>query len=114
VHSRVADWLDSAESRIEEIRAGSDEIAIYGAGLLGSLLKSVLGPRVRVFIDDNPQHQGKQLLGCTISSLDTLRNWKGRVVIAVPPTATERVFEKCRSRGLRADRIFFQRDGAHA
>lgn len=106
VHLEIKKRLEETEKRIKAVAAGPDGVAIYGAGLLGSLLSHLLGTKIRTFIDDSPQYQGKQLLGYPIVSLEQLEVCDEPVVIAVPPMATERVYRKCLEKGLRPAKIF--------
>lgn len=106
VHLEIRKRLEETERRIEEVKAESDNVVVYGAGLLGSLVRSLLGDQVRAFVDDNPESQGKQFMGCTVLSLEQVRGDEGAIVIAVPPTATDRVFQRCLEKGLRPRQVF--------
>jgi hypothetical protein len=55
--------LRAGESLLQRCAAAAGSCAVYGAGLLGSLVASVLGPRAEAFVDDNSALQGQALLG---------------------------------------------------
>jgi hypothetical protein len=90
--------LRAGESTLQRCAADPGTCAVYGAGLLGSLMASVLGPKVEAFIDDNSALQGQTLLGRKVVALDALAPGLP-VVVAVPPSVAARVSARARAAG---------------
>jgi hypothetical protein len=90
--------LRLGESTLHRCAAAAGPCAVYGAGLLGSLVASVLGSKVEAFIDDNSAMQGQALLGRNVIALDALPRGLP-IVVAVPPTVAGRVSVRARAAG---------------
>ena len=98
--------MEATEFKIQSLQRTAEPVVIYGAGLLGSLLGAVLGAQVHAYVDDNQHYQGRKMLNHPIYSVDELSGWRGPVALAVPPSVSERVAQKCLDKGLRPQKIF--------
>ena len=90
--------LRAGESLLQRCAVAASSYAVYRAGLLGSLVASVLGPRAEAFVDDNPALHGQALLGRSVVALDALPRAMP-IVVAVPPSVAGRVAARARAAG---------------
>jgi methyltransferase family protein len=93
------DVLRRGEARLHEILRQDRPCVVFGAGLLGTILVSVLGGRVTGVVDDDAGRHRGRLLGLEVIPLAAVRPGTALVVVAVPPTAARRVADRCRELG---------------
>lgn len=97
--------LESAEATIVDLRASGKPCAIYGAGLVGTMLAFMLNGLVVAYADDNEAVHGSKLGGIPIVPLSAIDKTMP-VVLSVPPTAAAAARKKCRSLGLESHALF--------
>lgn len=97
--SRLLLYLGIKTAQPDPQRQGRRRVAIYGAGRAGvqllAGLRSSLEHKVVALLDDEPQLQGRHILGCTIHAPtrlpDLIRKLRiEHVVLAVPSASAER------------------------
>jgi hypothetical protein len=103
---RLVQTLEEGEKILSNRKLDGDTCFVYGGGLVGSLVASVLSGQVKAFIDDNSHLVGKEVLGLPVTSLSLLGRTSCPIVIAVPPSATLKVAAKCRELGYQVDTPF--------
>jgi SAM-dependent methyltransferase len=96
----IVDVLARGEAVLQSLVAAGNPIRVYGAGLLGGLVISTLGPLVVGAIDDDPAVQRAPFRGCDVVASDAVPRGT-EVVVAVPPSAASRVEARCHALGLR-------------
>jgi len=67
--TKVVQKLLSIEKTVARINSGVETVALYGAGMLGSLFYANLEQHVKYFVDDDPKLEGKTLHGRPIYSV---------------------------------------------
>ena len=92
--------LTASETSLLGLRSQDKQYYIYGAGLLGSFVSSLLKPKVLGFIDDNRQSAGSSLFGLPILTLNMITDRACAIVVAVPPAVAEKVAERSRVAGF--------------
>lgn len=97
--------LENGEEVLVRLRASGKRCAIYGAGLVGTLLAQLLEGCVDYFVDDNEAVHGSKLNGIPVIAPSKLDKTLP-VVISVPPTAVDAVRGKCRALGLDGLAVF--------
>ena len=70
----VVSQLLAIERTVRTINSGVEKVAVYGAGMLGSLFFANMEERVSYFVDDDPKQAGKTLHGRPIYSLSNKPN----------------------------------------
>jgi SAM-dependent methyltransferase len=90
--------LRAGEHVMAQLRREGRPAVVFGAGLLGSLLATVLGDQAIEFVDDSVALRGTRLLGRPVVGFDEVPADRV-VVVAVPPSAVARVEARCRERG---------------
>jgi len=93
------DVLQRGEARLHEALRQDRPCVVFGAGLLGTILASVLAGRVSLVADDDAGRHGSRLLGSEVVPLRAVPPRSALVVVAVPPTAAARVADRCRELG---------------
>jgi hypothetical protein len=97
----IAGALFAAESSLLALAETKKPAVIFGAGMLGALVASVLGDAARGFVDDDVTLHGRSLLGRPIAAAESLTRGT-RVIVAVPPSVVARVVRRCAELGLDA------------
>jgi prephenate dehydrogenase len=91
--------LRRGEARLRDIRSQDRDCVVFGAGLIGTIVASVLGSRVTRVVDDDASRHGQRLLGLEVVPLADVPAKSALMVVAVPPTAAARVADRCRALG---------------
>jgi SAM-dependent methyltransferase len=91
--------LRRGEERLGTLLRQQRPCLVFGAGLLGTIVASVLGDRVAHVVDDDAGRHGRRLLGKEVVPLSAVPPESALVVVAVPPTAAARVADRCRLLG---------------
>ena len=102
----IRESLARGEERLLKVKKSRLPCALYGAGLLGSMVARFLKGQVKYFIDDSPQLRKAGPEGLPVHSPDSLPGDPGLILITVPPSASARVQSKCLARGWNARTVF--------
>jgi SAM-dependent methyltransferase len=97
--------LREGERRLLALAAEPGPFIVYGAGVLGTLVASVLGAKAAAYVDDNPAWQGGEREGLKILA-PSAADPRAAVVVAVPPRAAAAVAARARAQGRRAEIVF--------
>ena len=85
------------ERTVRTINSGVEKVAVYGAGMLGSLFFANMEERVSYFVDDDPKQVGKTLHGRPIYSLANKPN-NIPIVNCLPYVHAKRVSENFKNK----------------
>lgn len=99
IQNSTTSSLKNGEEILLDLQKKPGPYIVYGAGLLGSLVLSVLKNNVIAYVDDSPSLQGKKISGIPVYSLNQISTKQGTLVVAVPPSAARRVEDRCKKQG---------------
>lgn len=96
----AAELLKQGEDKLLDLAKKDKPCVVFGAGLIGAMIGSVLKSNLKAFVDDNPALQGKTIFNSPVKALNNIKPSDGTIVVAVPPSAAQKVENKCLQLGF--------------